>query len=171
MQLTFLRFDFLNYNYYLRGLKKKNMNNFFKSFSMFASLTFFMALSFNLSAQSTWNLVHGHAKADIFEKTNVVCQNTAAGVDMQYTLLKIVNKTAQPITVSYLLACYYDNQCRTCSNSEYNYSITIPAGQTIEANCNFQRPDDGKLSVFQKYLTQPNYSDFTRYELQNLVIQ
>lgn len=147
------------------------MNNFFKPLSMVAGLALFMALSFNLSAQGSWNLVHGHAKADIYEKTNVVCPNTAAGVDMQYTLLKIVNKTAQPVTVSYRLACYYDNQCRTCSNSEYDYSVTIPAGQTIEANCNFQRPEDGKMSVFQKYTNQVNYSDYTRYELQNLVIQ
>jgi uncharacterized protein YcfL len=147
------------------------MNNFFKSLSILSGLALVMAASSTLSAQSAWNLVHGHAKADIYEKTDVVCPNTAAGLDMQYTLLKIVNKTAQPVTVSYRLACFYDNQCRTCSNSEYDFSVTVPAGQTIEANCNFQRPEDGKLSVFQKYLNQVNYSDYTRYELQNLVIQ
>jgi hypothetical protein len=147
------------------------MNNFFKSLTIASGLSMVLIFSPALSAQSSWNLVHGHAKADIYEKTDVACPNTAAGIDMQYTLLKIVNKTAQPVTVSYRLACYYDNQCRTCSNSEYDYSVTIPAGQTIEANCNFQRPEDGKMSVFQKYLNQVNYSDYTRYELQNLVIQ
>jgi hypothetical protein len=69
------------------------------------------------------------------------------------------------------LACFYDNQCRTCSNSEYDFTVVVPAGQTLEADCNFQRPEDGKLSVFQKYMNQVNYSDYTRYELQNLVIQ
>lgn len=147
------------------------MNNFFKSLSIAAGFSLVLALTSTLSAQSSWNLVHGHAKVDIFEKTNVVCNNTAAGLDMQYTLLKMVNKTAQPVTVSYRLACFYDNQCRTCSNSEYDFSITIPAGQTLEADCNFQRPEDGKLSVFQKNLNQVNYSDYTRYELQNLIIQ
>jgi len=147
------------------------MNNFFKTLSVFAGFTLVLAFPLTLTAQSSWNLVHGHAKVDIFEKTDVVCPNTAAGLDLQYTLLKIVNKTAQPVSVSYRLACFYDNQCRTCSNSEYDFSITIPAGQTIEADCNFQRPEDGKLSVFQKYMNQVNYSDYTRYELQNLVIQ
>jgi hypothetical protein len=68
------------------------MNNFFKTLSAFAGFTLVLAFPLTLTAQTSWNLVHGHAKVDIFEKTDVVCPNTAAGLDLQYTLLKIVNK-------------------------------------------------------------------------------
>ncbi len=136
-----------------------------------ALLSFFLVVGGANAQNNQWNLVQSTPSVDIFEQTDVVCNISAANVDMMYTFLRMKNKTASDVQVSFLMAIYYDNQCRTCANNEYEFTVNIPAGQTITGDCAFDTAEKGMLSIFQKNISQPNYSDYTRYELQNLVIQ
>jgi hypothetical protein len=149
-------------------MKKKYSNMISKGVAL---LSFFLIVGGVNAQNNQWNLVQSTPKVDIYEQTDVVCNISAANVDMMYTFLKMKNKTASDVQVTFLMAIYYDNQCRTCANSEYEFTINIPAGQTIAGDCAFDTAEKGMLGIFQKYINQPNYGDYTRYELQNLVIQ
>lgn len=121
------------------------------------------------NAQSSWTL---HQDLDKIKIEKKVSQCTYEGTDvtLEYIFLKMSNKTGNELTVSFHLDSYYNGQCRTCDNAEFNFVFKIPANASIEPVCQFKNEFD-KLAVFVKNVNRPNYSTFDKFEINNLVVE
>ncbi len=133
-------------------------------FILFASL-----YSFVFSQNSTeWSEYASDASYSI-EQKDVRCSNLGDGtVAADYIFLKLTNKTNKEIKLSFQIESYFDEKCRTC-NSEFYYTFTIPANQSIEPNCKW---DNGHLAVIKDYVSGvEDNTRFTKFMLTNITVK
>ncbi len=93
------------------------------------------------------------------------------GFDEQRVLIKIENSTDQKAHVIWDAHQYYNEECRTCEDpyGEYRREFSIEPGLTIEGKCSVY--SDNRLVVFSKWVSQPNKTTLTKFELSNLIVE
>ena len=91
-------------------------------------------------------------------------------------LIRIENKTNDPLTISWKTEMWYDEKCINCNNQsiEYINSINIQEKEIITASCNTH----SELKIFSKFTEKlenmPGVNKITKltnFELQNIEIK
>ncbi len=94
------------------------------------------------------------------------------GYDSEMILLKVENKTSSDILMDWHMILYYSQTCKTCDYfDEYHYSISLPANNEIQGNCDIN--SNYQLKIFSKFI-DPNYTlneQLTSFELRGLTVQ
>lgn len=64
------------------------------------------------------------------------CSQFANQKDFVYSVLKIENTTNEAVNLTYNYSLIYDEMCSGCDiDGEFRYTVTIPANESIEGNC------------------------------------
>lgn len=96
------------------------------------------------------------------------------GYDQQWILLKITNTSGDTKLVTWKSNLWYNNDCKTChvQGQEYQRSVSIKAGETLEGTCSIY--SNGSLNMFVKFIDKQyqnsNPQVLTKFELGNLTI-
>lgn len=91
-----------------------------------------------------------------------------SGLDKQYFLIKITNKTQSEISLSWDMELFYNGDCKTCGIDEYDWGYTIAPLASVEGECAVGA--DNKLRLFSKFI-DANYSsdaELTGFQFSNL---
>lgn len=76
----------------------------------------------------------------------VECNNSSRNEIMNFKMLSIQNANNTPVSIKVKHEFYYDGECRTCPNDEYNFTYTLDANETKESNC--YQDINPRLAVF-----------------------
>ncbi len=114
------------------------------------------------NVKTEWELHKEQPKIRVESKL-VEC--TASTEKVSVYLLKLTNKTNAPIKVTYFREYYYEGEgCATCPNDEYKTVITIPAGATLEGNCDNENAQNQHLTMFKEYVSSPRLNGSRKFE-------
>jgi len=78
-----------------------------------------------------------------------------SGLDKQYFLIRITNKTQFSISVNWEMELFYNDDCKTCGIEEYLWQIDLVPNGTAVGDC--QVGSENKLRMFSKFI-DTNYS-------------
>lgn len=78
-----------------------------------------------------------------------------SGLDKQYFLIRITNKTQLSISVNWEMELFYNDDCKTCGIGEYLWQIDLAPNGTAVGDC--QVGSENKLRMFSKFI-DTNYS-------------
>lgn len=91
-----------------------------------------------------------------------------SGLDKQYFLIKITNKTQAEISVNWEMELFYNGNCKTCGIDEYDWGFTLAPLTSVEGECAVGA--ENKLRLFSKFI-DANYSsdaELTGFQFSNL---
>jgi len=94
-----------------------------------------------------------------------------SGLDKQYFLIRITNKTASEATVSWEMELFYNDDCKTCGVGEYLWQIDLEPNGTAVGDCEVGSLN--KLRMFSKFI-DANYSsddELTGFQFRNLTLE
>ncbi|MDG1331459.1 MAG: hypothetical protein P8P74_03970 [Crocinitomicaceae bacterium] len=94
-----------------------------------------------------------------------------SGLDKQYFLIRLTNRTHSDVTISWNMDLFYNNDCKTCGIGEYLWQIDLTPNAAIVGDC--QVGSLNKLRMFSKFI-DANYSsndELTGFHFKNLTIQ
>jgi len=144
-----------------------------KNLYTIGTFIFFVFCSLSAAAQnahgSSWSVYKDLDQVKIEQKVTT-CSPQGSTDSHEYVFLKLTNKTSQPIHVTFRIESYFNGACTTCTNDEYVFTFNVPANGSVEPSCSLNGTND-RLAVYVKSLTQPNYSQFTKFELSEITIQ
>lgn len=131
----------------------------------FAASVVFVVLFFS-SHLGVAQVIYATNELTITAKTER-CISVKNGIDHNYNLLSIENKTDHEISVQFEKELWYDDHCVTCgkNNIEHTVFITIPAGSRVQGNC---QKDHRELMIFHSSNQEFIKDRLTKFELNNL---
>lgn len=91
-----------------------------------------------------------------------------SGLDKQYFLIKITNKTQSDISLNWEMELFYNGDCKTCGIDEYKWDYTVGPLTSVEGECAVGA--ENKLRLFSKFI-DANYSsdaELTGFQFSNL---
>lgn len=91
-----------------------------------------------------------------------------SGLDKQYFILKITNKTQNEISLNWEMELFYNDDCKTCGIDEYKWDYTLGPLASVEGDCAVGA--ENKLRLFSKFI-DANYSsddELTGFQFRNL---
>lgn len=93
-----------------------------------------------------------------------------SGLDKQYFLLRISNKTQNEISVNWEMDLFYNDDCKTCGIGEYEWQIDLAPHQSVEGEC--ANGSENKLRMFSKFIdaNYTNSSELTGFKFSNLMV-
>ncbi|MDG1330908.1 MAG: hypothetical protein P8P74_01150 [Crocinitomicaceae bacterium] len=94
-----------------------------------------------------------------------------SGLDKQYFLIRITNKTQNNVSVSWEMDLFYNNDCKTCGIGEYEWQIDLGPSGSAEGLC--ANGSDNEMRMFSKFI-DANYSsndELTGFQFSNLTVQ
>lgn len=96
------------------------------------------------------------------------CVSEKNGTAKEYVILKILNKNAYPVQLSFKKNVWFDGKCRSCnsSSSEHITSVEIKANSTLNGSCNTYNG----LRIFSKMLHLDKVRQLTNYELVDIKV-
>jgi len=125
--------------------------------------------SMTVSAQ-TWHSYSSTNQLTVEYSDPVNCTYPGTDVQAEIIFLKFTNLTGAVINVTFRADQYYTGEgCITCGNNEYQYSIVVPANQSVSAGCNSLN-DNRKLTIFKKYTNRNNPRTFDHFEITGIQI-
>jgi len=129
---------------------------------------FFLTLTFTAQSSSEWT-EHTNQDGLIISYKLADC-DMEMGFDETRILFKIENTNAKKALVVWQYKQYYDDVCRTCDdpNGEYRKEFSLEPGVTLEGKCSVY--DTSGLMIFSKWVTQPNKTKLSNWELADLNI-
>lgn len=93
------------------------------------------------------------------------------GYDYEGVMLRVTNKTATGVQLSWKKSLYYDGSCATCgSEHEGGYTLNLNPGESVEGDCDPQPEYD--IKILSKY-NDVNFSQgnqLTAFQLERLTI-
>ncbi len=89
----------------------------------------------------------------------------------EFHFIRLTNKTAEAITVSFKIEPYINGNCTTCHNDEYYFTFEIPANSSITSYCDQLQEKNGNLALVSKYLNRDFGSDLDKFEITNISIR
>ncbi len=124
-----------------------------------------LALAFSSNAQNNgWKEYFQNNELNItFQYTE--CHNPEKGLHHENVLLRLENKTAADLTVSYHLKRVYNGKEVKADVSDFNF--TIPANAVLESSCNNLKEG---LYIFSRNTDLKNNSILNLFELNTIVI-
>ncbi len=123
--------------------------------------------STDLVAQTSdsWTL-YRELDAVKIEYTTQQCGND---VITEFNFIKLTNKTAQPVSITFKIEYYYNGSCTTCSIEEYRFTFSLPSNGSIEADCSLS-PNTGRLAIIKRYVNRNYGHPLDRFELSDIVV-
>ena len=125
---------------------------------------------FLLSFQSNelgWNEYFQNDQVKIEVKTDA-CNNIKDGINNNYVFVRISNKTAVDLKVSFSKELWYNETCTSCNGGdEFKTMITLKANETLEGTCDSKTKD---LKIFHS-MANGSKKVLTKFDLKNLTIQ
>jgi hypothetical protein len=93
------------------------------------------------------------------------------GYDEQRILIKVANTSAKKALVIWQYEQFYDEVCLTCNDphGEYRKEFCLESGNQIEGKCSVY--DSSGLTIFSEWVSQPNESTLTKWDLGNLIVE
>lgn len=94
-----------------------------------------------------------------------------SGLDKQYFLVKITNKTQNDVSVKWNMELFYNGDCKTCGIGEYEWQIDLGPQGIAEGSC--ANGSENKLRMFSKFI-DANYSsndELTEFQFSNLTVE
>ncbi len=110
---------------------------FYKKFTAIVIALSFSLLSFNTASNTIWKEYKSIDGVTIYQKV-AKCTNQYNPATNDYFVFKYVNNNTYDVRISYKIEYWLDNNCRSCnlqSPNEYEISIDIKAGQSLEYTC------------------------------------
>jgi hypothetical protein len=89
---------------------------------------------------------------------------------MEYLVMKIENRNAHPVTISWKLDLWYNGNCRTCNHpspSGYEFEQTLRPGEVITGDV---RTDDLMLRIWFRNSKPGTEIELTKFEFTGLAI-
>ncbi len=126
----------------------------------------FILFSFTSDENSKWQEYKDIQGVKIYTKT-AMCKTEHNTAINEYFVFKYVNSNSYDIRISWKLNIWYNDICRSCdlpSPNEYELSLDIKAGQTLEFNCT----DDSKAFKIFKASEEGDMHPKVKFELQGL---
>ncbi len=119
------------------------------------------------SQNSEWTVYKTVNGIDVLYK-QVDCITDQAPSQVAY-LIKLDNKTANEVVVSWDLSVWYNNEklSHDVADGENHYSVKLSANQSQEGNC---ETPYGPLYIFKDFITYVSPTKLTRFELENLTV-
>ncbi len=130
----------------------------------FSLILLVVFVSFSFTADQSWKLFNTYDGIDVYTKIASIDQNPQGERVM---LFKYVNTKAEVVELSWRLDLYYGDNCRGCnlpSPNEYEVSILLTAGQTIEGKVS---DTDKTKKVFHSNKSK-DITPLTRFEFTNV---
>ncbi len=92
------------------------------------------------------------------------------GYDEQRVLLKIDNNSGKKAHIIWNAHQYYNNKCLTCEDpwGEYRREFSLEPTISLEGICSIK--GDNRLIIFSKWVSQPNKTELTKFELNDINI-
>lgn len=134
------------------------------SMRLFTLLTFsVLTLGHNLSAQTGWTPVFSNTQIEVSSRP-ADCEYSFSTMDnYKAEVVRVKNKTASVISVTFRLDVHYNGVCRTCDNPEYKITLSLGANGTFTGDCAYDVPaDKQKMVVFKEYMNRSNPDSFTK---------
>jgi len=127
-----------------------------------------ISISFTNASDPNWTGIFDNDQITI-EVSENRCINSKQGTDNIYLFLKVTNKTAEKINVSFLKEVWYNEKCFSCDHpAEYTSTITLEPNGVMEGNCeNLNSP----LKIFKSMPSGFSKNVLTNYELKNIVVK
>lgn len=94
-----------------------------------------------------------------------------SGLDKQYFLIRITNKTQNDVSVNWEMDLFYNGDCKTCGIGEYQWQIDLGPQGSTEGVCD--NGSENKLRMFSKFI-DANYSstdELTGFQFSNLTVE
>lgn len=94
-----------------------------------------------------------------------------SGLDKQYFLVRITNKTQNDVSVNWEMDLFYNGDCKTCGIGEYQWQIDLAPQGVAEGDC--ANGSENKLRMFSKFI-DANYSsndELTGFQFKNLTVE
>lgn len=88
----------------------------------------------------------------------------------EYVILKIENKNAHGVTLTWKLDIWYNGHCRTCDKpapTGYEFTLNLKPGEVVKGDVN---KDDLMLRIWSKTVKPAREGELTRFEFTNLAI-
>jgi len=127
-------------------------------------LTCFVSLSLSAQEATAEQLEQGWQLLSQKDGVNLYAKKEACKVDpfkqnLIYVMIKVENTTQSEVSVNYGLSLNYDVGCYGCDGqNEANRTIAVPAGATLEGDCNFD------LNELTYLISNPNHVDIREFE-------
>ena len=128
----------------------------------------FVLASFSSNNDSKWVEYKNIDGVTIFTK-NAMCNTEYNTANNEYYVFKYVNSNSYDIRISWKLNLWQNDICRSCdlpSPNEYELSLDIKAGQTLEYSCS----DDSKAFKIFKASEKGNMHPKVKFEFQGLKV-
>lgn len=134
-----------------------------------AGMFAFTGVSQQVNAQSAaWTTLASNAKVEI-QQTAGTCTYDQSPMDNgQMAILRVRNKTAAPVQVSFRVDVYYGDDCATCANPEYVFTANLPANGSIQGSCTAETVQKSMLTVLTSYTNRTLAPAFNRIEINQL---
>lgn len=127
-------------------------------------------ISINVEAQ-TWSTYQETDQIKI-EYSENECSPAGNDITAKFYVFKVTNKTANEISVSWNLQAYFNDQCRTCNNPEYNFTFVVSANGFVQGTCGVSA--NPALNIFKEWINNrhiKNNEKLTKFELINIRVQ
>lgn len=129
-----------------------------------------MFFSFTFFSQKITTTVIGDPEL-IFQENGVTissqlveCNNMTRKEIMNFKMITIQNTNETAVSLKIKQDIYYDGECRTCNNDEYNVTYILDAKDKITGNC--YQDTNPTLSVFSSMKDGYQKSKLTDLKLQ-----
>jgi hypothetical protein len=134
----------------------------------FISIIILSSIAFSFTLNNSWQEYKSIDGVKIFAKT-AMCNTEYNTANNEYIVFKYENTNDYNIRISWKLNLWNNGVCRSCdlpSPNEYEQSLDIKAGQTLEYNCSDNSP---AFKIF-KSSEKGNLHPEVKFELANLKV-
>jgi len=121
------------------------------------------------NAQLTWanNPIQKYQQDEIiFTTTLKKCNTPSSGMEKDYVLVSIENKSLKTVQISLNQDLYFNGLCRTCSSNEYHRTFFLPAMSKISGSCETHSSEGLKLFYGSPWVSEV----LSKFEFTNIQI-
>jgi len=125
--------------------------------------------AFGMADGDDWELYSSVDGINIYTQTKS-CFMSNSDVQREYVFFKLENTTSNQLHIIWDYLLYYDGECTTCNEQDYEHSVNIILNpdEIRESNCiNF---GNDKLFIFSKHIYPQIDGMLTNYILDNLEV-
>ena len=102
--------------------------------------------------------------------TTQECTGQNSGVITEFNFVRLTNKTANQVTITFKIEYYYNGSCTTCSNDEYRFTFVLPPNGILVPDCSLTG-EAAKLAIIKRYVNRNFGYPLDRFELTNITVQ
>lgn len=135
--------------------------------SVFALICLSLITSMSFGQEGEWTL---YSTVDGVEVYTMEADCFATNIPNQKAVIvKVVNTTAQDITVEWDKAIWYNDEPVNANSTddEMHYTVNVKQNSTQEGSCDTPR---GPFYIYKDFITYQTETKLTKFELQNITV-